>query len=245
MIEAHDTRFFRFRHDTLAAAEERSHIGVSTSHFQPRPSAYGRAGTSRMARHESVAAEALVFIAVGPWLLHRIGPSTAMAIAAVAGAVRWCVFVTTSDVAAMVLVEPLHGLNFALLHLACMRVIGELVPQEFTASAGDLREGGDRDGDPLLTWASGASGGLYKFGAAGLWAMALLSISAMPFIVALRRASVSDALNGLVLGCHVCRKHKVGQVTCKVARKPSDCLWLVARFCRLSHLSHQLGEGGP
>jgi PPP family 3-phenylpropionic acid transporter len=35
----------------------------------------------------------------------------------------------------MALVEPLHGLSFALLHLACMRVLGRLVPPSLTATA--------------------------------------------------------------------------------------------------------------
>ena len=35
----------------------------------------------------------------------------------------------------MVLVEPLHGLTFALLHLACMQVIGRVVPTALAATA--------------------------------------------------------------------------------------------------------------
>jgi PPP family 3-phenylpropionic acid transporter len=58
-----------------------------------------------------------------------------MTIAAAAGAVRWSVMAITANVAAMALVEPLHGLSFALLHLACMRVLGRLVPPSLTAPA--------------------------------------------------------------------------------------------------------------
>jgi MFS transporter, PPP family, 3-phenylpropionic acid transporter len=60
---------------------------------------------------ESVAGEVLVFVLFGPWLLNRIDANTAMAIAAVAGALRWGVFAVTANVAAMALVEPLHGLS--------------------------------------------------------------------------------------------------------------------------------------
>jgi MFS_1 like family len=35
----------------------------------------------------------------------------------------------------MALAEPLHGLSFALLHLACMRLIGRLVPANLAATA--------------------------------------------------------------------------------------------------------------
>jgi PPP family 3-phenylpropionic acid transporter len=141
---------------------------------------------------ESVAAEVVVFVAAGPWLLHRISASTAMAIAAVAGAARWAIFAMTADVAAMALAEPLHGLSFALLHLACMRLIGRLVPSELAATAqaiyGTVAIGAVTS---LLTL---ASGGLYgQFGAAGFWAMSALSIMAMPFIVKLRRASGGEA----------------------------------------------------
>jgi PPP family 3-phenylpropionic acid transporter len=148
--------------------------------------------TASLLWSESVAAEVLVFIAVGPWLLYRIEASTAMALAAAAGAVRWVVFATTADVAAMALAEPLHGLSFALLHLACMRLIGQLVPPGLAATAqaiyGTVAIGAVTS---LLTL---ASGGLYgQFGAAGFWAMAVLSMSAMPFIVKLRRASGGEA----------------------------------------------------
>jgi PPP family 3-phenylpropionic acid transporter len=148
--------------------------------------------TASLLWSESVAAEVLVFIAVGPWLLRRIGPSAAMALAAAAGAVRWGVFAMTAEVAAMALVEPLHGLSFALLHLACMRLLGQLVPPGFAATAqaiyGTVAIGAVTS---VLTL---TSGGLYsQFGAAGFWAMAALSISAMPFIVTLRRASDGDA----------------------------------------------------
>jgi PPP family 3-phenylpropionic acid transporter len=148
--------------------------------------------TASLLWSESVAAEVLVFIAAGPWLLHRIAASTAMAIAAAAGAVRWAIFAMTADVAAMALAEPLHGLSFALLHLACMRLIGQLVPSGLAATAqaiyGTVAIGAVTS---LLTL---ASGGLYsQFGADGFWAMAALSIMAVPFIVKSRRAAGGEA----------------------------------------------------
>jgi MFS transporter, PPP family, 3-phenylpropionic acid transporter len=145
--------------------------------------------TASLLWSESVAAEVLVFVALGPWLLHRIAASTAMALAAAAGAVRWSVFAMTANVTAVALAEPLHGLSFALLHLACMRLIGQLVPSGLAATAqaiyGTVAIGAVTS---LLTL---ASGGLYgQFGAAGFWAMAALSMSAMPFIVKLRREDI-------------------------------------------------------
>jgi MFS transporter, PPP family, 3-phenylpropionic acid transporter len=140
---------------------------------------------------ESVAGEVLVFVLFGPWLLNRIDANTAMAIAAVAGALRWGVFAVTANVAAMALVEPLHGLSFALLHLTCMRLLRHLVPLTFIATAlaiyGTLAVGAVTS---LVTLASGALYG--QFGAAGFWAMAVLSISSMPFIVMLKPADGSN-----------------------------------------------------
>jgi PPP family 3-phenylpropionic acid transporter len=83
----------------------------------------------------AVAGEVLVFFLAGPWLLKRIGPAQAIAIAAVVGAVRWLVSAATVDVWALALIQPLHGVTFALLHLACMRLLGEHVPAQLAATA--------------------------------------------------------------------------------------------------------------
>ena len=88
----------------------------------------------------------------------------------------------TADVVAMSLIEPLHGLSFALLHLACMRLLGEMVPPGLAATAqaiyGTVAIGAM---SALLTLASGTLYG--RFGAGGFWAMAALCLSALPFIV--------------------------------------------------------------
>ena len=49
-------------------------------------------------------------------------------LAAGAGVVRWTVAAFTTDPILLGFVQPLHGLTFALLHLACMRLIVEIVP---------------------------------------------------------------------------------------------------------------------
>jgi MFS transporter, PPP family, 3-phenylpropionic acid transporter len=72
---------------------------------------------------ESVAAEVLVFLLLGPRLLRAVTPTVALAMAASCGLVRWAVMAQTADVAALALVQPLHGFTFALLHLASMRII--------------------------------------------------------------------------------------------------------------------------
>jgi PPP family 3-phenylpropionic acid transporter len=128
---------------------------------------------------ESVAAEVVVFLLVGGWLLDRLGPAGASILAAVAGVVRWAVLADTSSFAASAIVEPLHGLTFALQHLACMRLIAAVVPPALAATAQAF----------YATFAVGlatalltlASGPLFaQAGAGGFWAMAALCLAAIP-----------------------------------------------------------------
>ena len=71
---------------------------------------------------ESVLSEVVVFLLIGPWIVRLFGPGGACALAAGAGIVRWTVAAFTTDPVLLSLVQPLHGLTFALLHLACMRL---------------------------------------------------------------------------------------------------------------------------
>jgi PPP family 3-phenylpropionic acid transporter len=142
---------------------------------------------------ESVAAEIAVFVVAGPRVLDRFGPVFAMTVAALAGILRWSVMACTADVTAMALAEPLHGLSFALLHLACMRLIGRLVPANLAATAqaiyGTVAIGATTAMVTLL------SGTLYgRFGASGFWVMATLCASALPFIAVLSRTTSGEKL---------------------------------------------------
>jgi PPP family 3-phenylpropionic acid transporter len=137
---------------------------------------------------EAVAAEVLVFAGLGRPLLDRLGPNGAAMLAASAGVVRWAVMAQTSWLPALAIIEPLHGLTFALLHLACMRLMSRLVPNHLAARAqafyGTVAIGAMT---ALLTLVSGP---LYQvFGASGFWLMALLCAAAL--LVA-RRLPTSD-----------------------------------------------------
>jgi PPP family 3-phenylpropionic acid transporter len=139
---------------------------------------------------ESVAAEVLVFLFAGPWLLGRLSPAYASMLAALGGIVRWAVLAETTSTLASALVEPLHGLTFALQHLACMRLIGAVVPPPLAATAqafyGTVAVG---VATTLLTLGSGA---LYaNWGAGGFWVMALLCACAMPVVWRLRRPGIA------------------------------------------------------
>jgi PPP family 3-phenylpropionic acid transporter len=139
---------------------------------------------------ESVAAEVLVFFLLGPALVTWLTPAGALAVAAVAGLVRWAVMAQSAAVLALALVQPLHGLTFALLHLACMRLLARIVPPglEGTAQAlyGTVGIGATSAGLTLL------SGVLYaRVGAQGFWAMAALCALAVPLTWPLRRPADS------------------------------------------------------
>jgi PPP family 3-phenylpropionic acid transporter len=134
---------------------------------------------------ESVAAEVVVFFFIGEPLLRRIGPAAAAALAAGAAVLRWIIMGATAAVPAMALIEPLHGLTFALLHLTCMQVLTQTVPREFAATAqavyGTVGVG---IATSVLTFASGE---LYAhFAAHAFWVMAALSVAALPLTPGLR-----------------------------------------------------------
>ena len=127
----------------------------------------------------AVAAEVVVFFLLGPWLLARLQPAQAMALAAVAGMLRWLIAAVTVDLSALVLIQPLHGATFALLHLACMRILATSVPPGLAATAqaiyGTLGIGA---ATAILTI---ASGWLYSaLGGLAFLAMSLLCLAALP-----------------------------------------------------------------
>jgi PPP family 3-phenylpropionic acid transporter len=141
---------------------------------------------------ESVAAEVVVFFVIGPALVIRLTPAGAIGVASLAGILRWGVAAQTTDVIALALVQPLHGITFALLHLACMRLLTGIVPQglEGTAQAvyGTIGVG---SASALLTF---ISGGLYgRLGAQGFWAMAALCALALPLTWKLRHRGAATA----------------------------------------------------
>ena len=84
---------------------------------------------------ESVFAEVVVFLLIGPWLVRRIGPSGSMALAAGAGVLRWSVAAFTTSPGLLACIQPLHGLTFALFHLAAIQLIVAVAPVRLAATA--------------------------------------------------------------------------------------------------------------
>ena len=140
---------------------------------------------------ESVGAEVLVFVFLGPWLLSLLGRSGALALGAGAAVMRWGVMAQTADVTILALIEPLHGLTFALFHLGCMRIIADTIPSSLAGIAqafyGTVGIGGATALTTIL------SGWLFaRLGPAGFWGMALLCCLAFPVIWSLHMALSRD-----------------------------------------------------
>ena len=120
----------------------------------------------------AVIAEVAVFFVIGPPLIERLSPRGAIALAAAAGMLRWAVMAPRKPRRARAGTAP-RGFTFALLHLACIRIIARVVPPglEGTAQA-FYATVGIGAATAALTLLSGM---LYeRWGAAGFWAMAAL-----------------------------------------------------------------------
>ena len=139
---------------------------------------------------ESVAVEVLVFFLLGPALVTGLTPAGALVVAALAGLLRWAVMAQSTAVLALALVQPLHGLTFALLRLACMRLLARLVPPGLEGTAQALYGTvGIRVTSAGLTLLSGV---LYaRVGAQGFWVMAALCVLAVPLTWPLRQPADS------------------------------------------------------
>jgi PPP family 3-phenylpropionic acid transporter len=179
-------RIARFRNLVIVAALILGSHAMHDAFAVIRWSAAGISpATASLLWSEAVAAEVLVFFLIGPVIVKRLTPAGALATAALAGMLRWTVVAQTTDVIALGLIQPLHGITFALLHLACMQLIARIVPQglEGTAQAiyGTVGIGA---ATALLTFVSGA---LYaRLDAQGFWVMAALCALALPLTLKLR-----------------------------------------------------------
>jgi PPP family 3-phenylpropionic acid transporter len=128
---------------------------------------------------EAVAAEVIVFVFVGPALVKKFGVRGAAALAASAGVVRWSIAGVTTSVLLLAILQPLHGLTFALLHLACMRSMAIHIPTHLSATAQAIYAFAAGVVTAALTFSSGILYGSY--GGASFFLMAVLCAIALPF----------------------------------------------------------------
>jgi PPP family 3-phenylpropionic acid transporter len=139
----------------------------------------------------SVAAEVAVFFVIGPWLLRKLTPAGAVALAAFAGATRWLAAAYTVDIVVLLLTQPLHGITFALLHLACMRLLAQSVPDDLAATAQAIY--GTVGVGAATAVVTLASGWLYaRFGGAAFAVTAALCLAALPIAPSLVAGSAAS-----------------------------------------------------
>lgn len=143
-------------------------------------------GTASLLWSLSVAAEVFVFFVVGPPIIARMGPAVAAAIAAVAGILRWTVMALTTDLLMLALVQPLHGLTFALLHLAGIRILTQSVPPQLAATGQAIYALAAGAATAVLTLAAGLLYARYNAGA--FFIMSALCVLALPLALGLRSA---------------------------------------------------------
>lgn len=138
----------------------------------------------------AVIAEVVVFFLVGPLLIRRLTPAGCIALAAVAGALRWTVAALTTDVVVLGLIQPLHGITFALLHLACMQLIATHVPVDLEGTAQAVYSTvGIGAATALVTLVSGWL--FAQMGGAAFMLMSVLCLTALPVARSLAREAAA------------------------------------------------------
>ena len=120
---------------------------------------------------EAVIAEVAVFFLLGPRLIASLGLTGAATLSASAGVLRWSVMASMTAVPALVGAQALHGLTFALMHLAAMGIVARSIPDRLAATAQTVYGTGALGiASATMTFASGYLYGL--FGLQAFWAMA-------------------------------------------------------------------------
>ena len=111
-----------------------------------------------------------------------------MMVAAAARTLRWAVEGQTAGVLALAMVQPLHGLTFALLHLACMRVIAAVVPPGLAGTAQAVY-GTAIGAASMITLLSGVLYAAVR--PRGFWMMSGVCVLALPAAFGLRKVGGS------------------------------------------------------
>lgn len=86
---------------------------------------------------EGVLAE-IVLLAYGRRMLRRFSPAQLLAIGGVGGLVRWGLMATGPGLVPLLLLQLLHALSFAVVHLAAVTLVARVVPQSRLSSGQSL-----------------------------------------------------------------------------------------------------------
>lgn len=124
---------------------------------------------------EGVVAEILLF-AVGAAVLRRVDGPRLLALAGVAGVVRWLALGLSAELPVLVAVQVLHGLTFGGAHLAAMEIIARGTPSNLAPAAQSLYSAVALGGGFGITML--ASARLYgEVGGQAFFAMAALALA--------------------------------------------------------------------
>jgi PPP family 3-phenylpropionic acid transporter len=177
-----DRRFLAFlAAASCAQASHSVYYGFATLHWR----AVGHSDTLiGLLWAEGVIAEIVLF-AIAGGLVRRLGPGRLIALASLAGVVRWTVLALTDWLPALVAVQALHAFSFGAAHLAAMHFIGQTMPPAISATAQSLYS------VVVIGVAVGLvtalSGSLYEtWGAAAYLAMSVLAAGGLGFSYVLR-----------------------------------------------------------
>jgi PPP family 3-phenylpropionic acid transporter len=142
-----------------------------------------------------VVAEIGLMLGPGRGLVERIGPARAVALAGLAGVLRWGLMSLEPELVLLWPVQCLHALTFGLAHLGAMAFIAAAIPPRLQASAQGLYAGGM--GGLAIALATLAAGGVSAaFGSASAYWLAA-AMSGLALIAALRLGRIWDG--GLIV----------------------------------------------
>jgi PPP family 3-phenylpropionic acid transporter len=177
----------------FAQASHAAYYGFATLHW--RSAGYSEEIIGALWA-EGVVVEVALFAFSGA-VVARLGPQRLLAIAILAGIVRWTMTGATTNLGALVFVQALHGLTFGAAHLAAMHFLLRAVPVELSGTAQSLYSG---PGMAVTTGlATLLAGWLYKAdGGSAFYAMAATSFLAGIAWLALVRQWDGGGLHGLV-----------------------------------------------
>ena len=167
---------------SLLQASHAAYYGFSALHWKAAGLSEGTIGWLWA---EGVLAEVLLF-AIGGTLVARAGPPVLLALAGLAGILRWSVLAATTALPALVAVQALHALTFGAAHLGAMHFIARAAPPGLSATAQSFYSavsGGIAMGLAML-----AAGALYQAYAGQVFlVMAVLSAGGLALALVLWR----------------------------------------------------------
>ena len=140
---------------------------------------------------EGIVMEIVLFVWGGAWAA-RLGPAWLTGLAACGCLVRWSVLAATAALPALIAVQVLHAVTFAMQHLSAMRLLSRCVPPGQAAGAQALHSAlGFSAPTGLLIWLVGL--GYARFGALSFVPMAALGGTALLLVRPLARIDLLEA----------------------------------------------------